>query len=361
MCKAGWLGEKKWGVMVHWLHDQKEYSQGNLFEPEITWEECVNGFDVKTFAETLHSLNAGYLIFTVMQGDRYMCAPNEAFDKIAGYTPGEACSRRDLIAEIANELETYGIKLILYFTGDGPYKDKQAGNAFGIRSGELSAERLPVSRDFVRKWASVLEEYAVRYGDKVSGWWIDGCYSHLGYCDELLGIYKQAIQNGNPGAIAAFNNGVYRPTDDDAFRKEVFENPRIAGNLLAVADVISQKTGVERNSLLCRPGPERYSKHDDFTAGEEDDFEFYPSEYRSEDLQWHILSFLGLPTFDGREFGKQGWSNFGCKYSGKELRNYVDKVNSLGGAVSVEVKIFRNGSLEKGQLETLKCLSDINK
>jgi hypothetical protein len=35
----------------------------------------------------------------------------------------------------------------------------------------------PVTEVFVQKWASVLEEYTVRYGDKVSGWWIDGCYS----------------------------------------------------------------------------------------------------------------------------------------------------------------------------------------
>ena len=30
---------------------------------------------------------------------------------------------------------------------------------------------------FVQRWASVLEEYATRYQDKVSGWWIDGCYA----------------------------------------------------------------------------------------------------------------------------------------------------------------------------------------
>ncbi len=27
------------------------------------------------------------------------------------------------------------------------------------------------------KYASVLEEYAMRYGENVKGWWIDGCYA----------------------------------------------------------------------------------------------------------------------------------------------------------------------------------------
>ena len=29
---------------------------------------------------------------------------------------------------------------------------------------------------FAQRWGSVLKEYAVRYGDKVKGWWVDGCY-----------------------------------------------------------------------------------------------------------------------------------------------------------------------------------------
>jgi len=67
-----------------------------------------------------------------------------------------------------------------------------------------------------KKWAAVLEEYAVRYGDKVKAWWIDGCYgapaSHrverFGYTDELLSHYYRAVKKGNPDAAVTFNNGV---------------------------------------------------------------------------------------------------------------------------------------------------------
>ena len=55
--------------------------------------------------------------------------------------------------------------------------------------------------EFIEKWASVLEEYAVRYGDKVKGWWIDGCYDYFGYTvfylddevEDSIGYCAQAV------------------------------------------------------------------------------------------------------------------------------------------------------------------------
>ena len=60
---------------------------------------------------------------------------------------------------------------------------------------------------FAQRWSSVLEEYAVRYGSKVSGWWIDGCYGNaFNYTDAKLQYYSNAIKAGNPHAIVAFNS-----------------------------------------------------------------------------------------------------------------------------------------------------------
>ncbi len=33
-----------------------------------------------------------------------------------------------------------------------------------------------ITEFFSEKWSSVLREYANRYGDRVSAWWIDGRY-----------------------------------------------------------------------------------------------------------------------------------------------------------------------------------------
>ena len=98
-----------------------------------------------------------------------------------------------------------GIDLYLYYTGDGPYKHKEIGGRFGF----TEPRNVGVTRPFVEKWASVLEEYAVRYGENVKGWWIDGCYAgFLKYNDDLLALSANAIWKGNPKALVAMNNGV---------------------------------------------------------------------------------------------------------------------------------------------------------
>jgi hypothetical protein len=60
---------------------------------------------------------------------------------------------------------------------------------------------------FAERWASVMEEYATRYGDSVKGWWVDGCYSYFNYTDRKLQPYHTAVKRGNPQAMVAFNPG----------------------------------------------------------------------------------------------------------------------------------------------------------
>jgi hypothetical protein len=33
---------------------------------------------------------------------------------------------------------------------------------------------------FAENWSEVSQEWSDRYGDKVSGWWFDGGYAHIG-------------------------------------------------------------------------------------------------------------------------------------------------------------------------------------
>jgi hypothetical protein len=51
---------------------------------------------------------AGYVIFTMMQRTRYLIAPNDTYDKLTGYKPGEACSTRDLVENLHRSLEKRG-------------------------------------------------------------------------------------------------------------------------------------------------------------------------------------------------------------------------------------------------------------
>ena len=151
------LYESRWGVFNHYLY-------GTMMDGKsASWNDCVNALDCGVTAKQLHEIGASYLFITLMQGDEHMIAPNRTFDAVAGTRPGEACAERDLVSDLSEALGKYGIDLYLYYTGDGPYKNTEIGKKFGFIE-----PRKNVSMGFVRKWAGVLEEYAVRYGKKVS-------------------------------------------------------------------------------------------------------------------------------------------------------------------------------------------------
>ena len=116
------------------------------------------------------------------------------------------------------------------------------------------------------------------------------------------------IKSGNPDAAAAFNNGV----------KEI---------------------------LI------KHYKDEDFTRGEFNDFVYIPESRYIEGAQAHILAPLGKSTSGG----SQGeWCRPGVNRSGEYLNNYINKVNKAGGAVTIDIPVFRDGHYDSEQLEALK-------
>lgn len=303
---------KKWGVFNHYLG----YMQNTLGTPNnnrfkvTSFSDMVDEFDTERLADTLKSVGAGYYFITVMQGSAEMIAPNSAFDKIAGTLPGEACAKRDLVLDLYESLSKRGIDLYLYFTGDGPYKTEEIGKKFGFTEPREDG----VTKEFVIKWASVLEEYAVRYSNKVKGWWIDGCYKEfLKYTDELTKIYKDAILKGNPDAVVTFNNGVKAE-----LKKQFAYEDFTAGELVLLTDCYP-KTGDCDGSLT------------------------------------HILASIAKL----REPGKNtAWGNNGTNITAEEVKKYVKYINGLGGVVTIDCGINRKGEIFPEQIEILKRINN---
>ncbi len=292
---TNWFRDAGYGVFVHYLNGlQNDAESINSLGRETAWDECVREFDTERFAATMEEVGAGYVVFTVMQVTRQMIAPNATYDRISGYEPSEACARRDLVEDLHRSLSRRHIPLMLYWTGDGPRGDAQAAQAFGWQT--------PVTTEFVQRWASVAEEYGERYGDKVAGWWVDGCYRFIGYDEAKLQILAAALKAGNPRRIVAFNPGVEARVN-------------------------------------------AYSRHEDYTSGEQNRFFDMPARRVIDGEQWHILSYLG-----------SGWGKPGCAYTKRELREYVFDVHQRGGVVSVDVLLFRDGSLDRSQIEVLKAV-----
>jgi len=303
--KIDWMKDLKWGIFTHYLyHEQnKAGSATNMGKGCTDWNECVNEFDTEVLAEQVASTGASYLFFTVMQGTRFMCAPNKTFDDITGCKPGEACSERDLIADLIVSLKKRNIALFLYYTGDGPHFDEKCGPAMGFVE-----PRKNVSDEFIRNWAAVAEEYSLRYGKDVHGWWVDGCYTYFDYTDDKLALYVPALRAGNPDSLLSFNGGV---------ENRVF----------------------------------KYSVHDDFTCGEMNMLYDIPDSRFIDGAQWFTLAPLGIPV------GNSIWNSWckpGCKYTSEYLNDYVTKVNAAGGVVTIDVGLYRDGHIDPAQIETLR-------
>lgn len=295
--------KKEWGVFTHFL----DYNQNNPNSPlsyrlDTDWDTCVHAVDVKLIAKQLADIGAGYYFITLMQGSKHMIAPNAEFDKIAGTKPGEACSTRDLPMELADELAKYDIDLYLYFTGDGPWKDPEIGPKFGYTTDRMGNMNMP----FIEKWATVLEEYAVRYGDKVKGWWIDGCYDYFGYENDMLIPYKNACEKGNPDAIVTFNNGDL-------------------GGFKAQYDL------------------------EDYVCGETNLFLRLPEGRFDNGKQNHVLGPLGVG-----ESPYARWGKVGCSYDEDYIFDFFEAVLPKGGVISFDTATYRDGHFDPVQLGVLK-------
>jgi hypothetical protein len=312
--KTDRLYNKKWGVFSHYLYSLQNNPQhpASLGSAETSWKECVDKLDVKLLAKQLSDIGAGYFFITLMQGSKFFCAPNDTFNKVSGYKPGEACSLRDIPRELYEALSIYGIDLYLYYTGDGPHIDPVAGPEFGLVYPIPSDTWPPVNNipeDFLMRWAEVLREYSLRYDKMVNGWWIDGCYSSFGYDEARLKTLADAARAGNPDSLVALNNGVTE-----------------------------------------RVMP--YSQSDDFTCGEMIDFVDIPDERFLNGKQWHILAPLGV---DKNVYG--GWCRPGTRRTGDYMREYVRKVNEHGGVITVDVLLRRDGTIDPEQLEVLSHIN----
>jgi hypothetical protein len=85
--KTDWFKDRKWGIFTHYRSiDQNSTSpigmMLSLGKGETSWDECVNEFDVEKYAKRVNEIKACYVIFTLMQGTRFMCASNETYNKI---------------------------------------------------------------------------------------------------------------------------------------------------------------------------------------------------------------------------------------------------------------------------------------
>lgn len=315
--KTDWFKDLKWGVFVHFLAAEAGTKGGKEISAE-QWNQQVDAFNVHGLAEQLRKVEAKYIFITVGQNSGHFCAPNATYDRYVDINPSK-CSRRDLVLDLYDALHLHGIELLVYLPSSAPAADpvavKRLGWEWGFKGGwphgwgtKRTGKRLAGFQD---KWESITREWSNRWGRKVRGWWVDGCY----FADEMyrhkdhpnFRSFAAAMKAGNPNAIVAFNSGVKVP-------------------------VISM------------------TKYEDYTAGEINtafpvgDKYQPPLARRVDGAQYHVLSFLG-----------DGWGVGQPRFPKEFVVGFTKYTNAFQGVVSWDVPT-KNGLIPQPFMDQLAAI-----
>jgi hypothetical protein len=297
------MQDAQWGVMTHYLADWQARVNKLTISVE-QWNKMVDGFDVEKMAGQLHAAGASYYQISIGQNSGYYIAPNPTYDKLTGIQPGK-CSRRDLVSDLYEALHKQGIRLMVYLPSGAPGQDKAADAALEWRNGPVP------NKEFQVRWEQVIRDWSLRWGKKVEGWWFDGCYypNAMYRSPEApnFASFAAAARAGNPGAAVAFNPGVvYR--------------------MLSV------------------------TPYEDFTAGEIDKPEQVmvrrAADGKIDGTQLQMLSYLG-----------QTWGMGEPRFTTDQVIGFTRKFRQAGGAVTWDVPVAIDGTIEPAFLEQLKALN----
>jgi len=312
-----WFHDAKWGVFVH-------YGPAGGRE---NWNAQIDAFDVELIARQLTEVKAGYFFLTITHGHGMFCAPNETYDRILEVRLDESrCSRRDLISDLADALGPHGIRMMVYFPACAPGGDAYAvkklkwidGQTLGwdIEGNRIRVGRRPI--EFMRHWEAVIAEFSTRWGGKVHGWWLDGCYwpEHIyRHADEPnYRSLAAALKAGNPDSIIALNGGL--------------ETPVIV-----------------------------HSEYEDYTAGEIGHLlpvsnrrmngALVPLKRFADGAQYHILTHLGTH-----------WGPRPARFPVELVIGYTKHVNAHDGVITWDAGMDEVGNFQADHFEQLKALGD---
>jgi hypothetical protein len=189
-----WFVKGGYGVMFHWT-DLTQPRDG----AKKSYPEAVSAFDVDAFAKLVNEMGAAYVIFTLNHAHPHCPAPIQSWEAIH---PGST-TRRDLVGDIADSLETRGIRFLLYINSPVLTMLGHIGTT-GLYELACSEEQ------FTEIHKSVLSEIGSRYRDKLTGYWFDSWYQSLAaYPNVPIESIYRYCKIGNPKRITAFNFWIF--------------------------------------------------------------------------------------------------------------------------------------------------------
>lgn len=315
--RADWMKEAGWGVCVHFLAGRVDDPSSHIISPD-SWNRRVDEFDVAGISRHLADCGAGYCMITIGQNSGHYCAPNAAYAELVGAS--DKLSRRDLITDMARALKRHNIPLLAYIPSGAPCADKHAcarleyDNTIPEKYA-FNDPKVPRQTAFQLKWQMVLQEWSLRWGDLVRGWWVDGCYysqaMYLPDDEPNFHSLAAALRAGRADACLAFNSGTALH-----YKRISVEEDYIAGE-----------------TAECLPIGGFYGTG------------FTPLPEKIDGAQLHFLNFLGTL-----------WGQGLPRLPDILAASYTRYIRDRGGAITWDVPITADGKLHAAFLRQLEAI-----
>ena len=216
--RVKWMyDESKWGVAHHYIVDGRFYM--TRINGTEDWNYYIEHFDVDKYARRIYETGVGHVVFSLGQNSGFIVSPSAVYDRNSptrpthhldlfshtdrdhgvkaqpGTNKADYTPERDLIADLGTALKQYNIRLMIYTPGHVPRRFD-------------GLDGWPYQRP---DWYATefFEELSKRWGDKVSGWWIDGSSGSGSYdtppnFPKTTKLYN-AVRSGNANAVVSFN------------------------------------------------------------------------------------------------------------------------------------------------------------
>lgn len=303
--RAAWMAQSKFGVMTHYLIAPQGDS---LAEKTADLNRIVDAFDVDAYVQQITETQADWVIFTLCQGTGFLSSRCEFLDKLEpGYSP-----KRDLIPEIGRKLHEKGKRLIIYTPGAHTGADPNVKRLLGL-GGDGYADR---HNAFIR-------DYSLKMGKHCDGWWFDSCGSqdNVAWEKEMA-----ACRAGNPESVIAFSGAEFCASGGHL-------NPTCPIEDYHAGEIHLLEDGKIRTDFIWPPGEGILVSADAKLRKANQTPQYYlPESQFIDNVQWHCLLPIDL-TFN------PAVPNQYCHYTDKELFQFVDRIKSVGGAITINVPI----------------------
>ena len=207
------------------------------------------------------------------------------------YHPGKT-TRRDLIAEMADALNAKGIKLMCYL------------NAASLTRYPKTSEE-----EFTRIMTEVVTEFGEHYKEKVAGYWFDCCYqAKEKYPGFSFREFFKTCKAGNPNRIVALNSWIY---------------PNVSEWQEFWAGETGDPVGLPVNGATPERGPGAGLCYQALLIME----------------PYWVQEKVAMPS---------------PKFTAQRLGDYISQCMANGGAVTINLGIYQDGSVDPKAVDVLK-------